>query len=274
MNDNDQELMVSLLGEADEISKNLSIMSCVEGVVLMGGAARGYVDAFSDLDIAIFCHLPCENIRVGEQLHRGIDLDTMILDVDYSKSAKWSHAQRQAFSEGKILFDRDGKVKLIIETKLRYTDEERLLDVLNIIMNLNWRGFRGRNVRIPKDYQSSVPFDLMSRRNCLACSHVNINESIDILIQLLYVYNRSFIPDPKWRFKNLTLLRWLPKNFDGRIKDALKCERLDSNELTRRSEVLNELLDELLQRIDLEKFVPDEGYRYFLEHSSEYDPRQ
>lgn len=175
MKENDSRLMSLLLDMANDITGKLKSKSCVEGIVYLGGIARGSVDVFSDLDIAVFCHMPCEVLKIGEQLYHGTDLDVMLFDFDYSRTAKWSHAQRQAFGEGKLMYDRRGEVDAMLRSKLTYTAEERLLDLLNIIMNLNWRGFRGRSVVLPKDYSSNVPYDLMARRGCMACSHAGIN---------------------------------------------------------------------------------------------------
>ena len=242
--------------------------------LLLGGAARGFVDEYSDLDIAIFFKNSFNEVRPGEQDYHGIDLDVMLFDFNVSSQAKWSHAQRQAFSEGKILFDRNGLVSGTIKNKLIYTETERRNDMLDLIMKLRWHGFGGNNLSMPHDYSIDLPYNLMGERGCIPCAHDLLNEAIDLFLQLLFVFNGTFIPDNKWRLMNSYSLKWLPSSYSDKIDELIICRKTSESELSRRANILNRFIAELFLKINERKEIPDNGYEIFLKTSGEYDPRQ
>ncbi len=274
MKGNDMELMKRHREEASMIAEDLKKDESVVGVVLLGGAARGFVDEFSDLDIGIFFAGEYSGLMAGEHRYNGLDLDVMLFDYGHSLSSAWSHAQRQAFQESKILFDRNGELGALIKDKLVYSMEERLSDMLDLIMRLQWRGFKPEKIKIPGDYDESLPYDLMAKRGCTACSHFDVNESLDLAVQLLYSFNHEFIPDHKWRLNNSFKLKWTPKNYKSRVSNIIRCVSVDKSELKRRAEVLNGLLTDILAKIQLDREIPENGYEIFLKLSNEYNPRQ
>lgn len=241
----------------------------IVGVVLLGGAARGYADEYSDIDLGIFYNYNT-NLVPGERIFKNFDLDIMLFEYNSWLNAKWSHEQRRAFKEGILLLDHDNKIYNLLQSKLIYGDEERAQDIINILMKLKWKGFSIEKYEIPKNYEFKLPPDLMYKRGCLECSYILLNESIDLFLQLLYCLNHEFIPDTKWRLYNSYKLIWLPENYKENITKLIKTTEISIDNLMIKVNVLNSMISEAIEVISHENIITSKTYLDFIYEGDEY----
>ncbi len=265
--------MYELIAKQTEIAKDFvkDIQSDrnILGVVLLGGAARGYADEYSDVDLGIF-YKNKTDIMPGERLYQNMDLDIMIFEYNSWLNTKWPHVQRQAFKEGVILLDNDNKISNLLKSKLMYGEEERAYDIINILMKLKWKGFSIKRYEIPKDYKFTLPPDLMSRRGCIECSYILLNEAFDLYLQLLYCLNREFIPDSKWRLYNSYKLHWLPSAYRENVLKMITTSEISQEDFINKVNTLNSMLSEAIELISHDSTITQKNYSDFIFEGDEY----
>jgi hypothetical protein len=185
------------LAAAKKISKKISKINGVVGILASGGIGRGYCDEFSDLDLTIFAEQ--ENfeeitryIAVGDLRHKDIALDTPVESYQNalsqnSPSKYWSQDARWDRENSLILFDTDDRIKNLLKQKLVFPDWEQK--------------------KLLKKYQTGVElhlihyFDMWLKRG----SQINLADTLirsaKNLILWIYVKNKKFHPYlPKWLF--------------------------------------------------------------------------
>lgn len=114
--------------------------SNVLGVVLMGGAARGYADELSEIDLAIFViRKMLDGLPKGEHRWQGYLFDNDIRLYSQEAKSPWTQERRQALSEGKILLDRRGLIRKLLRRKLRFVGDERRDIILENLLFLKDR---------------------------------------------------------------------------------------------------------------------------------------
>ena len=132
-----------------------------------------------------------------------------------------------------------------------------------LIMRLQGMGFKSVKIMIPEDYDESLPYDLIAKKGCTACSTFDVNESHDLAVQQLYLFNHEFLPDHKWRLNNSFKLKWIPKNYKSRVSAIIHCVSVCKSELKRRAEVPIGLLTDVQVKIQLDWEIPENVYEMF-----------
>lgn len=83
---------------ASDLVRKWSRAENVLGVVGLGGLARGTVDEFSDIDLALFVQSRRRNrIPAGEFSYKGVDVDVMIFEYDSELGALGAKSNRKHF---------------------------------------------------------------------------------------------------------------------------------------------------------------------------------
>ena len=110
-----------------EFIKKLKSKEEVEGIVLLGGLGkRQFLDEFSDIDLAIFIDaeriskwMPPFEFKIFEQ-GKELLFNVHQQNIRNEKKADWDESKKQVYSDGIIIFDRNGKVKTLLKKKLSF----------------------------------------------------------------------------------------------------------------------------------------------------------
>lgn len=116
-NDNRRD---EFLQAAKAVSKKISTIEGVVGILATGGIARGYCDDYADLDLVIYANeekvVEIGNyIAVGWLMHKNIGLDTPVASYEKAlradaPSAYWSQVMRWDRQNTILLFDFENRI--------------------------------------------------------------------------------------------------------------------------------------------------------------------
>jgi predicted nucleotidyltransferase len=230
----------------------LSKLREVLGVVLVGGAARGYADKLSEIDMAIFVARDgVKKLPKGEHRWRGYLLDNDLYIYGREAAADWSQERRQAFYEGKILLDRKGLVRSLLRRKLKFRASERRRIILENLLFLEDR---------IEDAETIWP-----RRGHIPSAHYAVNMGVEKLFKILFAYNSRFLPSEKWRFYYSCHLPWLPRKYQELIIQIMKAQAITYADLKRRVANLKRLDVAMRNKLRKENMLPIDVYRYCVE---------
>jgi len=224
----------------------------VLGVVLLGGAARGYADELSEIDLSIFfSKRRFGKIPSGEHIWRGYLLDNDLYVYRNEIKAQWSQEKRQAFSEGKILFEKRKQMTRLLGTKLALNAAERRNVIIESLLFFEDR-IEDADVVWPK-------------RGHLPSAHYALNRAVEYLLRILYAYNHKFLPGDKWRLYYSYHLPWLPRGYPEHMSRAMTVRNLTRTNLRRRVLALKRLDQALRRRLNQDRILPRNVYRYCVE---------
>ena len=185
------------LQAAKAVSKKVSTIEGVVGILATGGIARGYCDDYSDLDLIVYANegkvAEIGNyIAVGWLMYKNIGLDTPVesyekaLQAD-SPSDYWSQVMRWDRQNSILLFDSEDRIRDLLRAKLVFPERERQ--------------------QLQKEYADKVEeylvhsFDMWEQRGALVNLADLLITSTKYLIQWIYASNGKFQPYlPKWLF--------------------------------------------------------------------------
>ena len=231
----------------------------VIGVMQLGGIARDRADEYSDIDIAIFSHKPLADLKMGEQwVAPGCDLEVFNIAIDEGYE-DWGEIKKEAYQEGYISSDKTGEVKEFIEKALRYSDEQFVYNALDYIFAMAWHGYVYTPFRnkIVHNYYWVLPSDLWHQRGEINNSYYLLRYCAECFMHLLFVVNRRWAPDYKWRYLKSKKLDYLPKDYVAKIDYIFFKEDSEETFNTKR-QYLNDMLDEVVAKI--EKELPEDWY--------------
>jgi len=193
-NDNRRD---EFLQAAKVVSKKISTIEGVVGILATGGIARGYCDDYSDLDLIVYANeekvVEIGNyIAIGWLMYKNIGLDTPVesyekaLQAD-SPSDYWSQVMRWDRQNSILLFDSENRIRDLLRAKLVFSERERQ--------------------QLQKEYADKVEeylvhsFDMWEQRGTLVNLADLLITSTKYLIQWIYASNGKFQPYlPKWLF--------------------------------------------------------------------------
>jgi predicted nucleotidyltransferase len=185
------------LQAAKVVSKKISTIEGVVGILATGGIARGYCDDYSDLDLIVYANEEKvveigDYIAVGWLMHKNIGLDTPVesyekaLQAD-SPSDYWSQVVRWDRQNSILLFDSENRIRNLLRSKLVFPEWERQ--------------------QLQKEYAEKVEeylvysFGMWERRGAMVNLADLLITSTKYLIQWIYARNGKFQPHlPKWLF--------------------------------------------------------------------------
>lgn len=260
---------------AKKLALTLSKNKKVIGVVLLGGIAKGYTDKYSDIDIAIFTNnRRYTEISPGEQYIYDLDFDILVLYYPDLKKMQWSQVQKEAYYDHIILFDRNNIIKNLLLDKLNFSKKECLTIYIENILYLGWHGINPYGkLGTWRGYEFSLIPDLWIFRRDVVNGHYILNYCVDYIIKLLYAYNKTFLPDKKWRYARIKSLKWLPFDFNKCFKKSLNVRYFTEQEFYDRLKNMENIYSEILLKIEKEGLLPEDIYTYFKKLNKDYSIR-
>lgn len=233
------------------------------GVMHLGGVARERADEHSDIDIAVFSYDKLD-IKEGEQLsEEGYDVE--IFNICINKGFDdWDPIKKEAYAEGIIARDTNGIVKDFMDKALFYDDEFRCRYLAKNIFDIAWHGwiytpFRNQNV---KGYNWILPNNLWHQRGEISNDYYLTNWCINSFIELLFVVNRKWTPDFKWRWIRSCHLEKLPSNYKENMSYLL-FEPWNEDTWLQKGKVFQRMIDEVIPMVIDD--MPEDWYN-LLEH--------
>ncbi|TET91343.1 MAG: DUF4037 domain-containing protein [Methanomassiliicoccales archaeon] len=187
------------LSAAKKISKKISEIDGVVGILATGGLGRGYCDDYSDLDLIVYAdEKKCRKIGkyiAVEVRYKEIGTDTPVESYQRalrhkSPSKYWDQLMRWDRENSQILHDTDNRIKNMLKEKLVFPDREqkKLME----------------HHRQAADIHLMYDTDMWEKRGDM----VNVSHALVLgtkhLILWIYAKNKKFQPYlPKWLFYHL-----------------------------------------------------------------------
>jgi|SRR2546429_2994066 len=235
----------------------------VAAIALTGSAGRGDYDQHSDVDVVVFLTGPSRSVKDGKFIFNELLFDVRISDLGCLKKADWSQDMFFAYLTSRVAYDRDGEIGKLIESK-KSLWREKVTSLLCIsLVNLsvifefddNWRGLKAHT-----HYQKFI------RRGDIKSAHQLLNRGFDLILDCVYLLNRSPIPDYKNKVRCLKGLDWLPNQLELLIEEGLLVKSFLPKDAERRHSILKKYLNEIRNQCDLNFELPSNIYRYYLDN--------
>lgn len=243
----------------------------ITGVVLLGGAARGFADKHSDVDIVVFINEKgFDKVPRGERTYEGHDLDTIVLYYPYAKREDWGMEQRWAYSVGKILYDPNRRIEKLLKEKIKFTEEEKREILVEDIFFLAWYGINYKEGAW-RGYDFSRKPEFWVDRGDIESAHYILNKALDMVLDSLYITNNQLIPDEKWKIHFVHSLDWLPADFEVKLREALLIKSMRPEDFKRRLKAIESIYRGIIEKIEKEtNLLPENIYQYLLNQSIYY----
>ena len=166
----------------------------VADIVLLGGLVRGFVDKWSDLDITVFLSKRDERLRkqvckigLDKQEHLKTDIDLEVHLLEDFKKRRWRETDKWDFSNSKIAFDPEGKIKELLKQKLRSPQNFWTRRIAVCAEYLKWYCCP------PKENIGSTAETWIHRGNLLG-AHYCLNYAVDLLTEMIFALNKEYLP--------------------------------------------------------------------------------
>lgn len=250
---------------SNKVLEDLKKHKDVEGVMFLGGVARGYADVDSDIDIAVFSKKKLTWLSLGENFDAdNIDLEFFNIKMEDDNN-EWDEACKEAYYEGKIVFDRNGLVKKFIDEKLFYSDEEFQYNYCYHIFHLAWHGFiytpyRNKNIR---GYSWVLPNDLWVRRGPIENGYFVLQKCAGIFMESLFTLNKRWAPDFKWIYRKSLTLPYLPTDYKKKM-DFILFSEFNKENYYKKLQYMQEMLDECFEKVS--SLLPENMYKLIDEY--------
>jgi hypothetical protein len=231
-----------LILEAKRIADSIAATNPhVSGILLTGGAARGFADHLSDLDIEVFYRRNLTKVVLppgaasGNYSPQGNYIETELRCHDEWADRRnderiWTMANRWDKRHAQILHDPRGEIAALLRRKLVFRPGELKELRRDAHGDMRWL-CRG------------VAQDWIERGDLHAAHHV-INTAIDLLLDFLFLKSSAFIPHPKWKLFFARQLEIIPRDFDARLAEALIVREYSAEDIRRRQAALFALVIE------------------------------
>ena len=185
------------LAAAKIISKKISKIEGMVGILATGGIGRGYCDDYSDLDLIVYVDDKKvkeikKYIAVGSLIYKNIALDTPVESYQRalkhkSPSKYWSQVMRWDRENSQILFDTEHKIENLLKEKLVFPDweQKKLLE----------------KYREGAEDHLKYNFEMWEKRGSLINLADSLIKATEYIILWIYAKNKKFQPYlPKWLF--------------------------------------------------------------------------
>ena len=254
-----------------EIIEQLKQRQEVEGIVYLGGLAntdyKDFIDEFSDIDIGIFLNVDRNNLpnwlqpfsfyipvinQKNNEVIMEVNLHQQILKEE--EESEWPDTKKEAYSyASEIVFDRNGKIKELINEKTKFPKEYRKILLSHLLSRINW------NVKIN-------PLKVIERGYIFNGEEL-LNQGLENILDLLFVYNNKYPPHAKWKITMLKGLEYCPENIENKLKECFKIEDISEQDILRRRKNILMLVK------DIEQKLANEGIFKIDEDYSDYEYR-
>lgn len=237
----------------------------VEGIVYLGGLAntdyKDFIDEFSDIDLGIFINTEQNNLPTwlqpfsfyipvvdenGNENIMEVNLHQQILSEE--RKCEWADTKREAYAyASEVIFDRNGEITDLIKEKTKLTPHYRKKFLAHLLSRINW------SVKINPIKAVKRGFELNAEEL--------LNQGMENMLDLLFVYNHRYPPHPKWKLAMIENLQYCPENIKAKIAECMKIEEISKEDIMRRRSAILEIVTDIEQRLDREGlFREDEEY--------------
>jgi hypothetical protein len=202
------------------------------GIVFLGAIARGYFDAFADIDIALFKE-QASNISLASQFLKveGLEIHCHLADYESELTIPWDMPKRWTFSQGQIHYDPQGKISRLLAEKIPLQPEEKKWLLMSGLCLSEW-------------YVNRLT-DLWVQRGNLASAHHMVAQGLNYFFEMLFALNDQLVADMKWRYYCVEKLERLPAHFQERIRETMLLQEFSVEELERRKSAFMEMWREM-----------------------------
>lgn len=248
----------------------------VDAIGLQGGIGRGYVDELSDIDMV----LAFENMdqaaaaAKGELVIQGHKVS--VFQVCYSKvnPKHWQDKQRYLYAfETRIISDPQGRLQQLCRDAMLSPDEQtaRLVYMIKKLGNrgITYKGILNDSWR---HMYWNDRADLWVQRGDLFAAHIRINQSIELLINLLFTLNGQPVPSSKGKHHLVFTLPWTPPDFQSQLGELVILHAFTAEEFNRRCHLCIDLVTTCIDQADKSGLLPENiNDFYYSRYSSHMD---
>jgi hypothetical protein len=217
------------------------------GVAFLGAVARGYFDAFADIDVVLYRETGADISIPENYIHEdGFEIHCWLSDYAAELEQPWDMPKRWAFSTHRIFYDPRGLVARLFAEKVPLRPDERRWLMIEGMSQSNW-------------YIDTLP-QLWAARGSLASAQHMFHEGLAHFYDALFGLNDALVADVKWRYYCAERLPVLPARFPERIAEVLCLRELTEAESERRRLAFMELWQEVLPLVEAEVGMPFEAF--------------
>lgn len=234
----------------------------VEGIVYLGGLAntdyKDFIDELSDIDLGIFVnterselpewlqpfsfYIPVANEN-GDENMMEVNLHQQILSEEMQ--SEWTDTKREAYAyASEVIFDRNEKIADLIREKTELTPQHRKNFLAHLLSRINW------NVKVNPIKAIERGFEFNGEEL--------LNQGLENMLDLIFVYNNKYPPHPKWRLAMIESLQYCPEDIRQRIAECMRIEEISKSDIMRRRSAILEIVAELEQRLSQEEVFSQE----------------
>ncbi|MFX0115673.1 MAG: DUF4037 domain-containing protein [Candidatus Hodarchaeota archaeon] len=250
---------------AGKLSSKISSLEGVVGIVFIDGLTRGFTDQFSDVDIMTFLDKRDESLIVKirkmgleEETRSRVDIDLEIHSLEEFRTWKWDEALKWELFKAEVVHDSRGKMKKLFQEKLRPSEDFWVKRIVICAEYLKW-------YCCPPRKEIGTVAEAWIERGDLKAAHYCISYAIDLLIKILYVLNKEFLPAPKWRVFYSYQLKWLPEDFKNLAKQVMITKSFSVKEFNRRLKAVRQLWQKTIPKIQEEfNLTPEQISKYYV----------
>jgi predicted nucleotidyltransferase len=234
---------------AERLTSGVLAYRGVAGVIFVGGLVRGFADRYSDVDIVVLLNRRDEDLRkqlkkIGsnEQERSCVDVDLEVHFLEDFSTSKWDETTKWDFSQARIVFDPQGKIKKLFNEKLRVPEGFWTKRIVICAEYLKW-------YCCPPEEDMKTMVEAWVARGDLVSAHYCVNYALDLLMSVVFALNKRFLPPQKWRIFYSYSLKWLPKGYKRLIEETMTVKSLSMQELERRLVALKEMWRQVSSKI-------------------------
>ncbi|PIP17093.1 MAG: hypothetical protein COX44_01775 [Candidatus Portnoybacteria bacterium CG23_combo_of_CG06-09_8_20_14_all_37_13] len=241
----------------------------VEGVVLLGGlGVRNFLDKHSDVDIAVFVdYKECELKILPTWLPRfdfHVKLPKPVDDIEdiefnvhqqilsAEREHEWDEGKKEAYSQGNVVYDQRGFLTKFLEEKLAYDEEQRRRRLIEIVGQFSWYGEINPHRQIERGFIHNA--------------HDLLNQTGEMIVEVLFLFNRRYRPHKKWRLETSFRLPRIPRNYEAHMKEAMLVKDYTPADIERRIVAFETITAPLQEQLIADGDIPENSYEYACRH--------
>ncbi len=206
----------------------------IEAIMLTGGVSRGYADEHSEIDLTVFlspatyrpwvrlCRSP---LVEGDNLVGDTWVDTHLTTIDIERKRAWEPLDVWDASFAKILLDRRGRLRKLLEEKCETPPAP----------------WRLHEEAIIAEWFAELGVEWIDRTDIVAAHHL-LNRALDRFLFLLFEAQDERLPFDKWQMNLSRSLRVLPARYERRIREWLSVRSFTALDVRRRARAAGALL--------------------------------
>jgi len=251
---------------AQKLVSEITEYKNVEGIMFMGGLARGFTDKFSDLDMTVLLGKRDERLKTQIRELSELEMRRSVIDIDLEihvledfKKRKWNETDRWDFSHGEIVFDLNGKIRKMFEAKLKMPKDFWIRRIAACSEYMKWYCCP------PKDDVGTIAEAWIDRGD-LTAAHDSLNYAVELFFEAIFALNKEFLPPPKWRIHYSYKLKWLPEKYKELLEEMVISKSLTTEDFDRRLEAIRKAWSTVLPKIQHETgLTPSQTTKYYVE---------